>query len=181
MRANPQSILALLFGLTLPMAALAQPTRLEPTDQPPLPTNLLQVFPSNCPLKQPASGALQSYETTIGTYTAYGDKDLLPVEVEAKIEGPQPPGIRLAFGARTTIRLADSEPLNGQPYPMVPNMTDAPSAVDVVVWSSTESDQANGKIGYVFPVTAPAWEIAGTRQPSQRQHFACLYLKGDNK
>ena len=181
MNASQLSILALLCGLALPMAALAQPILLEPTDQPPVPTNLLQVFPSNCPVKEPSAGALQSYDTTVGTYTAYGDKDLLPVEVEAKIEGPQPPGIRLAFGARTTIRLADSDPLNGMPFPMVPDMTDPPSAVDVVIWSSTEADPANGKMGYVFPVTAPAWEIAGTRYPGQRQHFACLYLKDANK
>jgi hypothetical protein len=99
MNAKTCSILVVLFAMIQPGPAFGQPALLRETNELPLPTNIMQAFRSNCALREPESGALKSYTTKIGTYTAYGDKELLPVEVDARVEGPQPPGIRLTFGA----------------------------------------------------------------------------------
>jgi hypothetical protein len=176
---------ALTIALSLAAEAHAQqqPTQQGPVierptrEVPKIPT-FLQVIPSECPLRQPDQGALTKFQTTMGTYTAYGnDKTLLPLSVEAFVlEGADD---RLTFGSRTTIRLPNRQPLDGRPYPVVPNMTEPPTPVTAVLWESTDLT-VSGTIGYTFPVTAPAWQILGTRQPGQPARFVCLYL-GNNE
>lgn len=166
-----------------PNFALSQPAiQLVPTNDVPLPVNLLQAFPSGYSFKEPSEGALMSYwSSDVGTYTAYGDKSILPVGVIATRESyPKSPGDRLTFGSRTRILMPDSDPLRGQPYPAIPlAAADVPQLVDIVFMNSNSESVRGDTFNYTFPLITPFWEIAGPHNPGEPQKRVCLYLKED--
>lgn len=177
---NMLRLLTTAFVTLMPTLVRSQPAiQLVPTDSVPIPLNLRQVFPSGCSINEPSSGALMKYwSRDVGTYTAYGDKSLLPFGVIATHEGyPGKPGDRLTFGSRTRIIMPKGNILLGQPYPAVPLIIDTALLVNVVIEDSNSENLRDDTFTYTFPVITEFWEIAGPRNPGELQKRVCLYLK----
>lgn len=175
-------LLILASIVLIPNLALSQPAiQLVPTDDVPEPTNLNQVSPSKCQLEEPSEGALMRYWSKgVGTYTAYGDKNLLPIGVIATHEGyPASPGDRLTFGSRTRILMPYGDVLHGQPTPVVPFIGSILQLVRVSFVESNSEKTQNDTFTYTYPLISPFWEIVGSFNPGEPQRSVCLYLKED--